>query len=64
MNLKLKLKIYERFRTQCDAAKQFNMREDRLSQIIRGRRMASDDEKAIIAHKLHTKIINLFPERN
>ena len=46
MNLTLKFKIYEQFRTQSDAAMCFGMREDRLSQIIHGRRIPTDDEKS------------------
>lgn len=62
MNLTLKFKIYEKYRTQCDAARQFGMREDRLSQIIRGRRFPKEQEKQIIAEKLQTDADALFAE--
>ena len=60
MNLILKLKIYEQFRTQSDAAMCFGMREDRLSQIIHGRRTPTDDEKRKICEKLKTEEADLF----
>jgi hypothetical protein len=62
MNVNLKFKIYERYGTQCDAAKDFNIREDRLSQIIRGRRQPSEQEKKLISSKLKEKREYLFPE--
>ncbi len=62
MNVNLKFKIYEKYRTQCDAAKDFNMREDRLSQIIRCRRHPSDQEKKLISSMLNEKKKYLFPE--
>jgi len=64
MNVNLKFKIYEKYGTQCDAAKEFNMREDRLSQIIRGRRRASNQEKKLISSKLNEKTESLFPEND
>lgn len=60
MNLTLKFKIYEQFRTQSDAAMCFGMREDRLSQIIHGRRIPTDDEKRMICEKLKTGEADLF----
>ena len=36
MNLTLKFKIYEKYRTQCDAARQFGMREDLVLAAIMG----------------------------
>jgi len=60
MNLKLKFTIYEQFRTQSDAARCFDMREDRLSQIIHGRRIPTDDEKKKICEKLKTGETDLF----
>ncbi|MBC8179711.1 helix-turn-helix transcriptional regulator [candidate division KSB1 bacterium] len=62
MNIQLKFKIYEKYRTQSDAAKVFGMREDRLSQIIRGRRSPTDQEKYLIAQKLQADTEALFAE--
>ena len=60
MNLSLKFRIYELFRTQSDAARSFEMREDRLSQIIHERRTATDDEKRAICEKLNAGEADLF----
>jgi hypothetical protein len=60
MNLTLKTKIYEKFRTQSDAAMCFQMREDRLSQIIHGRRTPTDEEKRTISERLKTDEAELF----
>jgi len=62
MNVNLKFRIYEKYRTQSDAAKVFGMREDRLSQIIRGRRNPNDVEKRLIVEKLDTTVDVIFPE--
>jgi len=62
MNVNLKFRIYEKYRTQSDAAKVFGMREDRLSQVIRGRRNPNDTEKRVMARKLGTTVDILFPE--
>ena len=60
MNILLKTKIYEKFRTQTDAAISFGMREDRLSKIIRKRSLPTDTEKKLIAKKLNSNIEELF----
>lgn len=62
MNLQLKFKIYEKYHTQSDAAKEFGIREDYLSRIVRGRKVPTDQEKQIIANKLQTKVADLFTE--
>lgn len=61
MNATLKLAIYEKYRTQSDAAKAFGMREDSLSRIIRCRKNPNDAEKRLIARKLRAKVEALFP---
>jgi hypothetical protein len=60
MNILLKTKIYEKFRTQTDAAISFGMREDRLSKIIRERLLPTDTEKKLIAKKLKSSTEELF----
>lgn len=62
MNVKLKFKIYEEYGSQCNAARDFSMREDRLSQIIHQRRTPTDQEKRQIAEKLRTDIEELFSD--
>lgn len=52
MNYQLKMKIYQFYRTQSDAAMAFGMREDRLSQIVRKRRVPTEDEKKVICELL------------
>jgi len=61
MNVKLKSKIFEKFRYQADFAQSAGLREDRLSKIIHGRREAKEDEMKRIAKALRVKVNELFP---
>ena len=62
MNLDLRFEIYKKFGSQFNAARVLNMREDRLSKIIRGRILPKSEEKRHFARKLGRKITGLFPE--
>lgn len=62
MNARLKIQIYEVFRSQADAAMAIGIREDRLSRIVRGRAEPTRDEKRMISRKLRKKATELFPE--
>ncbi len=44
LNLKLKLKIIEKFKTQADFAEKLGIRDEILSRIVRGRRPLTDNE--------------------
>jgi hypothetical protein len=61
-NFKLKASIIEAFGSQVTAAREFKIREDRLSRIIHSRVHPTPEEKRIIAWKLQKKIDELFPE--
>jgi len=56
MNVKLKVRILERFGKQWRFAQQMQMPEDRLSKIIYGRREATKEEKGKMADLLDTSI--------
>ena len=51
-NLRLKSKIYELFETQSDFAQSLGVREDRVSRIIHGRAVATEEEKQAIGRTL------------
>ena len=61
MNVKLKSKIFEKFRYQADFAQSVKLREDRLSKIIHGRREVKEAEMKRIAKALKVKVDELFP---
>jgi len=62
VNLKLKLKILERFRYQADFAMAAKLREERLSRIITGRVRPSPEEMQRIASLLNAQVEELFPQ--
>lgn len=61
-NLNLKVRIFKKFRTQCDFTSEMEMREERISRIIHGRTTPTKKEKQKIAMTLGFKIVDLFPE--
>lgn len=61
-NLKLKLKIIERFRTQADFAAAIGNHESFVSLVINGRRTLSDSQKDTWAAMLDTPVDELFDE--
>lgn len=63
MNIVLKMEILKKFRSQGNAARVFNIREDQLSRIINERKPPKINEKDIICQKLGMKELELFPER-
>jgi len=62
MNMALKIAIVESKRSQVQIAKDAEMHESRLSQIVNGHRDASDVERKNLARILKRKPAQLFPE--
>ena len=60
MNLKLKIKIIERFGTQADFAQAVNENESLISRVIRGRRSLADERKKRWAGALGCDVKGLF----
>lgn len=61
-NFRLKAIIIESFGTIAAAARQCDIREDRLSRIIHRRVTPSQKERRTLAWKLQKPIKELFPE--
>jgi hypothetical protein len=61
-NFKLKASIIEAFGNQVTAAREFKIREDRLSRIIHARVSPTQEEKRTISWKLQKRIADLFPK--
>lgn len=59
-NLALKIAIIESGLSQVDIAAAVDLHESRLSQIVNGRRDASDTEKKALARVLKRKVAQLF----
>jgi len=64
MNIVLKTEILRSFRTQADLAQAINIREDRLSRIVRGRVLPKTQEMIIIAEHLGCSINELFGQQD
>jgi transcriptional regulator with XRE-family HTH domain len=62
MNIKLKTRIYEKYRYQGDLARKVGISEDALSRIIHERRTPWPDEKQAIAEALGCTPEELFGE--
>ena len=60
----LKARIYGKFRTQFDLAKSAEISEGRLSRIIHGRTIPTEQERQKIATLLDLAVGELFPEQN
>jgi plasmid maintenance system antidote protein VapI len=60
-NLRLKSKIYELFETQSAFAQSLGVREDRVSRIIHGRAVATEEEKRDIGSMLGVSPDEIFP---
>jgi plasmid maintenance system antidote protein VapI len=60
MNLKLKMKIIERFRTQADFAAVIGTHEAVISKVVNNRRRLPVEEQAKWAKKLGTTAEELF----
>ena len=62
MNTALKIAFIESGKKQIDVAAAIGMDNTKLSQIIHGRRDASDDDRRALAKALRRPISQLFPE--
>jgi transcriptional regulator with XRE-family HTH domain len=62
LNLALKTAIWQRGLSQVDIAARAGLHESRLSQIIRGRRAATEEEQKALARVLRVARHRLFPE--
>ena len=60
MYFKLKLKILERFGSQCNFARAVGVGESVISRTIRGRRPLSDTERKLWAKKLGCRPQEIF----
>ena len=60
MNLKLKIKILEKFGSQADFAQKLNIDETVISRIVRGRKDLPDDKKRLWAKVLHCNPDDIF----
>ena len=63
MNLKLKLRIIEKFGTQADFAQKENIPAPVVSEVIRGRRKLKGEDQTLWAKKLGCKPEDIFSER-
>lgn len=61
-NLALKIAILESGRSQVEIAADADLHESRLSQLVNGRRRASDAERKTLARILKRRPAQLFPE--
>lgn len=62
MNMRLKLKVIERFQTQADFAAAIGEDESTVSRAIRGRRQLSADKKKTWADSLGCKPHEIFED--
>ena len=60
MNVKLKLKIIEKYGSQADFAQALKINETAISRIIRGRKKLPDDQRKIWAKALHCDPDDIF----
>jgi transcriptional regulator with XRE-family HTH domain len=60
VNLHLKARIIERYRTQADFARLCGIREERLSRFITGRSVPKEHEREIICQKLGVAADEIF----
>jgi len=60
-NLKLKSVIILKFGTQFDFSRVVGLREDRISKLIHGRVIPTQDEKEIIGRALGVNLDEIFP---
>ena len=56
LNYELKMQVIRRYGSQTEAAKDFGMRETRLSRLIRGHELPWQEEAEIFRNKLGLKI--------
>jgi ribosome-binding protein aMBF1 (putative translation factor) len=61
-NLKLKVRIIERFGSQTSLARRLNLSEDRLSKFIHGRLRPHQHEAKAIARSLGVRVSEIFPD--
>ncbi len=59
---KLRIAILTEFQTQADFAQHLNVHESKISQVVRGRRELSSDQRAQWAKALDCEIKDIFPE--
>jgi transcriptional regulator with XRE-family HTH domain len=62
MNIKLKIKIIEQFKTQADFAAEIGENESIVSRTIRGRRKLSAERQRAWADALHCDLEEIFGE--
>ncbi len=62
MNNKLRIAILTEFQTQADFSQHLNVHESKVSQVVRGRRKLSPDQKVQWAAALNQPIEMIFPE--
>jgi transcriptional regulator with XRE-family HTH domain len=62
MNLNLKIKIIETFKSQAEFANLVNVDESLVSRIIRGRRRLDQEKQLIWAKALGCKTKDIFPD--
>ncbi len=60
VNYSLKVEILKRFSRQVDFCREAGIREDRLSRIVCGRSIPTEDERRLIAGKLGVSEDKLF----
>ena len=63
MNLKLKMKILEKYRTQADFAKVTGTHETIVSRVINERQKLSPVDQELWAKKLGTQPEDIFPKQ-
>jgi len=62
VNLALKMRILEKYRTQADFCQAVSIWPDKLSRIVHERIEPSEDEKQKIARALNCRVGEIFPE--
>lgn len=63
-NPRLKSKIYELYETQSAFAQSLGIREDRVSRLIHGRAVATEEERQAIGRMLGVSPDEIFPLAN